>query len=225
MVKIGIISDIHADLEGLDLALALLKSEKVDRIICAGDLVERGETGDKVVQRIREAAIPTVMGNHDMIARSNQEYCLKFPERFPNYPVLIEETFNYLATLPRHFRFVEGDKRLYLAHGAPWDVDSYIFLRQPPQQFRRVLKEADADIVILGHTHQPMLVEVEGKGWVVNAGSTSNNHLPLTILLDTPPRQRSCGILSLPQFCFQVYDLDTGKPLDVPYRLIKDTII
>jgi putative phosphoesterase len=220
MVKIGIISDIHANLEGLELALAFLKGQKVDTILCAGDLVERGENGDEVVRRIREEKIPVVMGNHDMIAQNNQEYCLKHPERFPNYPALCDETFEYLATLPRRLRFVEAGKRLYLTHGAPWDVDSYVFVRQPPAQFKRVLQEAEAEIVILGHTHQPMMVEVEGKGWILNAGSCSSNYLPDAILMEKPPRQRSCGILTLPHFSFKVYDLDTGKALNVPYRTI-----
>jgi putative phosphoesterase len=222
MVKIGIISDIHANLEGLELALALLQAKKVDKIICAGDLVERGNDGDAVVQRIRSEGIPVVMGNHDMLAQSNQDYCLKYPERFPNYPSLSLETFDYLASLPNHHRFLEGDKRLYLSHGAPWSVDTYIFLRQPPPQYKRVLKEADAEIVILGHTHQPMLIQVEGMGWIINAGSTSSNHLPFTLTLESPPRQRSCGILSLPDFSFEVYDLDTGEGIHLPYRLIKE---
>lgn len=185
-------------------------------------MVERGNAGDAVVQRIRAEGIPTVMGNHDLIARSNQDYCLKFPERFPNYPALTVETLDYLEALPLSLRFLEEGQRLYLAHGAPWNVETYIFLRQPPSQYKRVLKEADADIVILGHTHQPMLIEVEGRGLILNAGSTSSNHLPLSIMLDKPQRQRSCGILSLPHFSFRVYDLDTGKPLNIPYRIIQN---
>lgn len=44
-VRIGLISDIHADYEGLQNALALLDRLGVDRILCAGDLVERGMGG------------------------------------------------------------------------------------------------------------------------------------------------------------------------------------
>lgn len=220
MQKIGIISDVHANLEGLEKALAFLQGAKVDTILCAGDLVERGEDGDAVVQRIRDLAIPTVLGNHDMLARNNQNYCLKYPERFPNYPVLTEETLRFVETLPPTLHFERGGKRICMAHGAPWHVDTYIYLRQPPAQFYRVLEEAEADIVILGHTHQPMLIEVEDKGWILNAGSTSNNHLPLSILLDNPPLQRTCGILRQPHFDFRVFDLDTGKALNLPYRLI-----
>jgi putative phosphoesterase len=219
MLKLGIISDVHADIEGLEKALSLLKAAKVDKIICAGDLVERGNDGDAVVQRIKEEEIACVLGNHDMIARNNQVYCLKYPERFPNYPVLSEDSLCFVETLPPKLHFDFADKRICLSHGAPWDVDTYIFVRQPPAQYQRVIKEAEADIVILGHTHQPMLIELEGKV-IINAGSTSSNHLPLSIMLDEPPRQRSCGILSFPDMRFNVYDLDTGKALNVPYRQI-----
>src|SRR5688572_6742223 len=101
MFKVGIISDIHADLDGLEKALALLKAAKVDKIICAGDLVERGRDGDAVVQRIQEEQIESVLGNHDMLARGNQVYCLKYPERFPDYPVLNEDSLSFVEGLPR----------------------------------------------------------------------------------------------------------------------------
>lgn len=221
MLKLGIISDVHADIEGLEKALALLKAAKVDKIICAGDLLERGNNGDKVVQRIKEEGVITVMGNHDMLARNNQLYCLKYPERFPDYPAVSEESLSFAETLPPKLHFDFADKRICLTHGAPWNVDTYVFVRQPPAQFQRVIKEAEADIVILGHTHQPMLIEVDGK-LIINAGSTSSNHLPLSIMLDEPPRQRSCGILSFPDLRFTVFDLDTGKALNIPFRQIEE---
>jgi putative phosphoesterase len=220
MPKLGIISDIHANIEGLDKALALLKAAKVDKIICAGDLLERGRDGDAVVQRIQDEGIPCVLGNHDMLIRKNQRYCLKFPERFPDYPVVSEESIAFAESLPPLLHFDFAGKRICLTHGAPWDVDTYVFLRQPPPQFKRVIDEARADIVILGHTHQPMLIEIENK-LILNAGSTLSNHLPLSIMLDEPPLQRSCGILSFPDLRFQVFDIDTGKALNVPYRQIE----
>ena len=70
-MKIGLISDIHAQLARLDCAIDILQSQGVDMILCAGDLVNRGHEGDTVVERIRAVKIPTVRGNHDVIALRN----------------------------------------------------------------------------------------------------------------------------------------------------------
>ena len=48
-MRLGLISDIHADLGALDAALGALVERRVDRIVCAGDVVEKGPDGDAVV--------------------------------------------------------------------------------------------------------------------------------------------------------------------------------
>jgi len=40
-MKIGIISDIHGNIEALDNVLKELKNNKVEKIICLGDLIRR----------------------------------------------------------------------------------------------------------------------------------------------------------------------------------------
>lgn len=40
-MKIGIISDIHGNIEALNVVLKMLEKEKVEKIICLGDLIGR----------------------------------------------------------------------------------------------------------------------------------------------------------------------------------------
>lgn len=40
-MKIGIISDIHGNIDALDAVLEELKKENIDKIICVGDFVGR----------------------------------------------------------------------------------------------------------------------------------------------------------------------------------------
>lgn len=40
-MNIGIISDIHGNIDALDTVLEKLKKEKVDKIICLGDFIGR----------------------------------------------------------------------------------------------------------------------------------------------------------------------------------------
>ena len=69
-MKLGLISDIHGDPVALELAWAHLITMKVDRIVCAGDLVGYGPFPDRVVAFLKERQIPSVRGNHDRWALS-----------------------------------------------------------------------------------------------------------------------------------------------------------
>ena len=64
-MKLGLISDIHGDPIALELAWAHLTAMRVDRIVCAGDLVGYGPFPDRVVAFLQERQIPSVRGNHD----------------------------------------------------------------------------------------------------------------------------------------------------------------
>ncbi|MEO0596445.1 MAG: metallophosphoesterase, partial [Chloroflexota bacterium] len=72
--KIGLISDIHADLWGLEKSLALFQKHKVSDVFCAGDLVDGGKDGIYVIRTIQQNAIPCVSGNHDRDAFAHQSW-------------------------------------------------------------------------------------------------------------------------------------------------------
>jgi len=210
-VKIGLISDIHADLTGLERALKFLNSHGVDQILCAGDLVEKGTDGDAVVKRIREDDIPCVMGNHDEMIYGNQQWMRKFGEK--DHPALegrwlADETLKFCMNLPKTLRFTFGDWELslLLAHGSPTSNVEYVFPMNPENMMRNVVKSAQADIVVLGHTHQPMWIKVDEQ-WIFNPGSTHSDE------------GNSCAILELPAIKYEVYDLRTFNSVKVEHRI------
>jgi predicted phosphodiesterase len=76
-----------------------------------------------------------------------------------------------LESLP-HPRLTEvGGKRVRLCHGSPWDIDCYVYPDAADDIRRRVTAAAqDVDLMLLGHTHHPM-VWTEGRTMIVNPGS------------------------------------------------------
>lgn len=223
MTRIGIISDIHADLGGLTRALDLLQVEEVDEIWCAGDLVDRGADGNEVVKRIRYEQIPTVQGNHDYTARRSQEQ-LKNDMRMMNYldenPELDEYSENmllmselseinltYLDYLPPARKFERGDLVVEMTHASTFDRVTYIYPTSRRDLIHQAIDSSVADLIILGHTHRPMKVYRDNKLRIINSGSVYMNY--------GEPR-RSCGILTLPDLEFTVYDIDTQKAVPVP---------
>ncbi len=209
-MEIGIISDIHAGLTGLTSALVHLDRTQVDQIVCAGDLVDFGDSGDAVVQHITEMRIPCVQGNHDRMAKHNQGLRQRKHEQGQPLKPLLPKTIAHLNRLPQTIRFEWENTTVLLTHATPWGDDTYVYPSSTTPLLRRIVREADADIVILGHTHEPMWVELDNCA-IINPGSTSQNY---ALGFGT------FGVLSLPDRLFRLHEVETGKqtPLSKQHR-------
>ncbi len=64
-MKLGILADIHEELEHLRRALDALRDRGADRLIVLGDLFELGHRLDATVELLDEAGAVGVWGNHD----------------------------------------------------------------------------------------------------------------------------------------------------------------
>jgi putative phosphoesterase len=215
-MKIGLIADIHADLDGLEKALKLLREKQVDTILCAGDLVERGKDGDAVVKRIREAQIPTVQGNHDAFANRSRDY-LRNQSNVDSAMIYSDETIDFVDTLLLKLKFTFENRSLVLVHGALWDETDLIFPSSDRERFQYVFDEDKPDYIILGHTHVPMIVHVVGHGVVINPGAICGN----MSLPNFPEIEgQSCAILSVPDDTIMHYNIMTGEIMPAVQRTI-----
>lgn len=211
-MKLGLISDIHSDLDGLRKVLDLLDSQGVEQVVCAGDMVEKGQSGDGVIALIRERAIPCVKGNHEYIAvyKQDEMHNRGSAEGLRHRP-LSDETIAFIESIPDKRMFEWAGKRLLMAHGTPWSDFVFLYPTSRRATFERVAREAQidqAEIVVLGHTHIPMRALVDGV-WIFNPGSV------------TAAGSRSGAVLTLPECEFWVFDIDTGYEIDVPETAVK----
>lgn len=67
-MKYAILSDVHSNLEALQVVLADTKEQNCTHYVCLGDVVGYGPNPKECLDAIRDLNCPTVMGNHD-------EYC------------------------------------------------------------------------------------------------------------------------------------------------------
>jgi putative phosphoesterase len=194
-MKIGIFSDPHGHLDELNKTLALFESLKVDQIICAGDLVDKGTNTQAVVATIRALAIPCVQGNHDR----KVEFAW-----LTKYETLDADAVDYLRNLPPSLSFYWAGISVYLCHSNPWqDPSIYAYPTRPIALFQMIADAVDAKVIIFGHTHHPMKTEIDGK-LIINPGSIYGNR---------DRDERTCGLLSLPDCHFELYDIETGERL------------
>jgi putative phosphoesterase len=170
-MRILLVADIHANwpaLEAID--------EPHDLCLCLGDLVDYGLEPSPCIQWVHERAHYTVRGNHDhgvaqnvtVFGRNGFKY-LTSMTRTLTRERLNEEEMRFLAHLPVTRTVTIEDTRFLLVHATPRDpLDEYAVAKE--DFWARRLENVEADVVCVGHTHQPYVLEV-GNKLVINPGS------------------------------------------------------
>jgi len=159
-MRLGLISDVHANLPALRAALHHLTRLGVDRILCTGDIVGYGPHPNECVATLAEREALCVAGNHDLmcLGKIPQTHAGPLARRTLDWTreVLGADSRNYLTRLPR----VAGVSGVVLAHGSLADPEEYVQVRrQAVDQLRCLAAEhPDARVLMLGHTHRSWLV-------------------------------------------------------------------
>ncbi len=190
-IYLGLISDIHGDIFSLEKALHLFEKQGVEKILCMGDLVEKGNEGNKVIQAIQENCIPCVQGNHDILAVFNQKDIIEGEE------ILTQDSQEYLKKLPFSLYYVWDNIRIRMVHGSPKTCVQYLAHDTSLRQMREAAIDSDAEILLAGHTHEPM--------HAVHCGVDFFN--PGSVCGVNTRDSHTCATLLLPQKKWQVFEL------------------
>ena len=170
-MKIGIISDIHANSEALE---TVLEEIDADKLVCAGDLIGYGVEPNKVVKAVQENDIESIKGNHDAKAvhqiqtrmNPSAELALEY-----NREDLEDENWEYLEDIPESIRKNIGGVDIAVFHGSPeHPLHDYMYESKIDREFLEDNFEEPPDLVVLGHTHVPFKEKVDDT-WIVNPGS------------------------------------------------------
>lgn len=199
-MKLGLIADIHADIRALEAALRWLDAFGVDQIVCAGDLVGYGSQPDPVVALIRERAIPCIFGNHDRWALERRQV---IGLRGWRPAEMADETWAFLKALPAFLRLEVSGTTVAVHHGSPASDTEFVSPYKPlPNSVEAFWKESDASVLILGHTHIPM-IDRGPRGMIINPGSVHG----------VPGIQTSYsfGVLDLETLGVRIYEVRTGR--------------
>jgi len=167
-MRIGLVSDIHANLPALEAVLEDMPS--VDDVVCVGDVVGYNAWPAACIERVRSVASVTVQGNHDRNVET--------PERYVHNEMahagleharseLDDDQRAWLAELPFRVDIAAGDYLLVHSHPDEERRGSYVRPRQFPEM-RPYLDDYDG--IVLGHTHVQHEATVDGR-LVVNPGS------------------------------------------------------
>jgi putative phosphoesterase len=201
-MKLGVISDIHGDITALELAWSHLTVMGADQIVSAGDLAGYGPFPDRVVAFLQERNIPSVRGNHDRWAlERGAGVGDSFGGGTPS-----SETLAYLDTLPTSIR-LSLLVPVCVFHGSPKsDMEFVNRDTHPPRVLRHYLSDQACRVLIIGHTHRPMVFRSR-EGLVINPGSI--------ISISRVETSRTFAMVDLRTLEVTVHDVEGGEAIDV----------
>ncbi|MBU0671659.1 MAG: metallophosphatase family protein [Candidatus Margulisbacteria bacterium] len=156
----GIISDIHGNLEALDVVLN--KLSRVDKLVCLGDIVGYGPNPNECVEKIRELKMPCVLGNHEAVGigktdstwfNSNARAAIQWTQR-----VIFQDNLDYLRDLPLRLE----EDGFEMVHGSLRNpIEEYITsIADALPTFKKMVKP----ICFVGHSHIPLYIALKKDG-------------------------------------------------------------
>jgi putative phosphoesterase len=177
--RIALIGDIHANLPALEAVLAHAYANGIQAIWNVGDFVGYGPNPDEVVKRVKREKAVSISGNYDQKVlqvkqKKDKWKKTKRPVRLLAlewaYDHLQTDSRKYLRDLPADCRLTVQGKRVLLVHGTPDSNEEPLRPDTPLKRLREIAQQAEADIIVAGHSHQPFVKQVEGV-WIINTGS------------------------------------------------------
>jgi diadenosine tetraphosphatase ApaH/serine/threonine PP2A family protein phosphatase len=177
-MRIAVTSDIHGNWHAFAAVLADIEQEPVDEIWCLGDIVGYGPQPNRCVSEARARSELCLIGNHDLAALGRVGLTDFSPDAATSATwtatELDSEARGFLETLePKAER-----PGVELFHASPRDpVWEYILSEGA---VRDALERTTADLVLVGHSHIPIALQLSNGGALAGGLAKGGSELELT---------------------------------------------
>jgi putative phosphoesterase len=190
-VKVGIVSDLHCNHEGLLRALDIIGD--ADALFCLGDSIYDFRFSNEVVAILRDCGAQVILGNHE------EGFLGPRGARARDATWIDRSLLGWLADRPQSLALELGGRKLLAVHSTPWEPrGAYVYAHSG--QLAR-FAEVDANFLLYGHTHHQLVRRV-GRVLVINPGSAGEARDPGN------GRRLSCAVLDTASEEVVVTDFD-----------------
>ena len=172
-MKIALFTDLHGNLQALEAILKALDEEKVDRIICLGDVIGVGPKSNECVEILRNRPdIECIYGNHELYSTIHPNIGRKkWPDEFAHHTwvksTLSPENLEYLKNLPLKIEDTYLGKKFLFVHFLLNDESAenpfYSLKILWDKRVNDLAKDIEADYTFVGHEHGDFEVDNQGK--------------------------------------------------------------
>lgn len=188
MKKIGVISDVHGNLQALQAALQYLKEQNCQEIIHTGDVVDIGANSLECLQLLLQNSVKCLMGNHDAdfvhgnsfrnslshVSARHKEYVFaqmkRFRETVANFPLFEQRILGGKTVVFEHYCRTDANQNTV-------QIFKTIATKPCAEIFDEMYSNYKCDAVFFGHKHEPC--DVIGKRLYVDVGSVGCHPEPL----------------------------------------------
>jgi diadenosine tetraphosphatase ApaH/serine/threonine PP2A family protein phosphatase len=208
-MRIGIISDIHANLEALTQSLSALERHRPDRVICLGDVVGYGASVNECCDLVRKVAEVTLLGNHDAAVSGRMDYSFYYDAARHaldwTASRIAPDHLDWLRSLPYAHRMHD----VQFTHGNPINADAYeyVFAIEQARELLPHLGEL-AEVNFIGHSHLCKVFALDPGGEVneiVATKFTVRQGQKYVVSVGSVGQPRDCDNRA----CFVTYDTDS----------------
>ncbi len=219
-MRYAVLSDVHSNLEAVEVVLGDVEQKKIKVIAFLGDAVGYGPNPNECIDLLAERCKILLAGNHDwgVLGLTDISYFNEYARYAIEWTksVLTEKNTKIIKSLP--IKKESKDDNILFVHATPKD----------PEEWHYLLTLWDAEInfnyfdnnfCFLGHSHQPFIIErlpsgelvthkeetriKKGDRYIINAGSVGQ------------PRDGD------PRACYAIIDDEMVRIVRIPYNIEK----
>jgi predicted phosphodiesterase len=203
-MKLALISDIHSNLEAFEAVLRDLEPQKVDKIICLGDVVGYGSDPIACLELVERYCDIRLMGNHEfgVLGLLSLDTLNQYARDSMDWTTqqLTDREISIIADYELEAE-CEGS---CLVHASPHEPDQWHYILSG-KDAEAGFKRAEHKLTFFGHTHLPMIFSRAADGKV--RGQTGHTF---------DPDEESCYLVNVgsvgqprdndPRACYVVFD-------------------
>lgn len=169
-MRTALIADIHGNLVSLEAVLADIDRQRVDQILCLGDLATLGPQPREVMARIRALGCACLLGNHEcfLLDRGLLDGYTDSAELHAMVEwcagLLSEADFDFVRSLPWLIEVQLGPGATMLCyHGSPRSNMDRILPTTPAAELDEMLAGHAATVMAGAHQHVHMVRQHQGR--------------------------------------------------------------
>lgn len=171
-MRLGLIADIHGNLTAIESVLDDMAADRIDQLLCLGDVAVLGPQPAEVITRLRALGCPSLLGNTDA-------WLLDVPPPDPLYTTLTRWSASRFAEADWHYPRscpvtldlpLDAGVTLLGFHGSPRSFDDVIAASTSDTALTTMLAGRRATLLAGGHTHVQLLRHY-GEARLINPGS------------------------------------------------------
>ena len=218
-MRVGILSDIHGNLEALQAVQSRCEADGADQIYCLGDVVGYGADPIACVELIEKIATFTCAGNHDwaVVGRIDTSGFNRFAADAIAWTrtQLSREHVDLLDALP----LTDWHDDVLFVHGSPYEPLAFHYI-YGASDAAFAISQTDARLTFVGHSHRAFIYQ-EDEGEVVAREGCVRRKDEFRYLVNVgsvgQPRDRD------PRAAFCLWDVETGdlELVRVPYEIAR----